>query len=230
MKLLITSGGTSEKIDQVRSITNHSTGKLGALIANSFLAQGDQVTLITTRNAIKPAAHPNLTIQIIENVQELFEMMKPLVKTHDVLIHSMAVSDYTPIYMTGLEQITTSQDLTEFLNKTNKQSKISSKDNYQVLFLKQTPKIISQVKKWNPNICLIGFKLLVDVSKEKLLTVARASLTKNQAEIIVANDLSDISDNQHRAYLVKINSVIKADTKEEIAQQLVTHIHTKDNL
>ena len=230
MKLLITSGGTSEKIDQVRSITNHSTGKLGALIANSFLAQGDQVTLITTRNAIKPAAHPNLTIQIIENVQELFEMMKPLVKTHDVLIHSMAVSDYTPIYMTGFEQITTSQDLTEFLNKTNKQSKISSKDNYQVLFLKQTPKIISQVKKWNPNIRLIGFKLLVDVSKEELLTVARASLTKNQAEIIVANDLSDISDNQHHAYLVKINSVIKADTKEEIAQQLVTHIHAKDNL
>ncbi|MGT2798062.1 phosphopantothenate--cysteine ligase [Streptococcus intermedius] len=230
MKLLITSGGTSEKIDQVRSITNHSTGKLGALIADSFLAQGDQVTLITTRNAIKPAAHPNLTIQIIENVQKLFEMMKPLVKTHDVLIHSMAVSDYTPIYMTGFEQITTSQDLTEFLNKTNKQSKISSKDNYQVLFLKQTPKIISQVKKWNPNIRLIGFKLLVDVSKEELLTVARASLTKNQAEIIVANDLSDISDNQHHAYLVKINSVIKADTKEEIAQQLVTHIHTKDNL
>ncbi|WP_117276254.1 phosphopantothenate--cysteine ligase [Streptococcus intermedius] len=230
MKLLITSGGTSEKIDQVRSITNHSTGKLGALIADSFLAQGDQVTLITTQNAIKPAAHPNLTIQIIENVQELFEMMKPLVKTHDVLIHSMAVSDYTPIYMTGFEQITTSQDLTEFLNKTNKQSKISSKDNYQVLFLKQTPKIISQVKKWNPNIRLIGFKLLVDVSKEELLTVARASLTKNQAEIIVANDLSDISDNQHHAYLVKINSVIKADTKEEIAQQLVTHIHTKDNL
>ena len=230
MKLLITSGGTSEKIDQVRSITNHSTGKLGALIADSFLAQGDQVTLITTRNAIKPAAHPNLTIQIIENVQKLFEMMKPLVKTHDVLIHSMAVSDYTPIYMTGFEQITTSQDLTEFLNKTNKQSKISSKDNYQVLFLNQTQKIISQVKKWNPNIRLIGFKLLVDVSKEELLTVARASLTKNQAEIIVANDLSDISDNQHHAYLVKINSVIKADTKEEIAQQLVTHIHTKDNL
>ncbi|WP_117275239.1 phosphopantothenate--cysteine ligase [Streptococcus intermedius] len=230
MKLLITSGGTSEKIDQVRSITNHSTGKLGALIADSFLAQGDQVTLITTQNAIKPAAHPNLTIQIIENVQELFEMMKPLVKTHDVLIHSMAVSDYTPIYMTGFEQITTSQDLTEFLNKTNKQSKISSKDNHQVLFLKQTPKIISQVKKWNPNIRLIGFKLLVDVSKKELLTVARASLTKNQAEIIVANDLSDISDNQHHAYLVKINSVIKADTKEEIAQQLVTHIHTKDNL
>lgn len=230
MKLLITSGGTSEKIDQVRSITNHSTGKLGALIAESFLTQGDQVTLVTTQSAVKPATHPNLTIQIIENVQDLLETMQSLVKTHDVLIHSMAVSDYTPIYMAGFDQITTSQDLTEFLNKTNDQGKISSKDEYQVLFLKQTPKIISQVKKWNPNIRLIGFKLLVDVSKEELLTVARASLIKNKAEIIVANDLYDISNNQHHAYLVKENSVIEANTKEEIAQQLVTHIHTKDNL
>lgn len=230
MKLLITSGGTSEKIDQVRSITNHSTGQLGALIAESFLAQGNQVTLITTQNAVKPAAHPNLTIQIIENVQDLLETMQPLVKTHGVLIHSMAVSDYTPIYMAGFDQITASQDLTEFLNKTNVQGKISSQDDYQVLFLKQTPKIISQVKKWNPNIRLIGFKLLVDVSKEELLTVARASLIKNKAEIIVANDLYDISNNQHHAFLVKQDSVIEANTKEEIAQQLVTHIHTKDNL
>ncbi|MEI4392283.1 phosphopantothenate--cysteine ligase [Streptococcus anginosus] len=230
MKLLITSGGTSEKIDQVRSITNHSTGKLGALIAESFLTQGDQVTLVTTQNAVKPAAHPNLTIQIIENVQDLLETMQSLVKTHDVLIHSMAVSDYTPIYMAGFDQITASQDLTEFLNKTNVQGKISSQDDYQVLFLKQTPKIISQVKKWNPNIRLIGFKLLVDVSKEELLTVARASLIKNKAEIIVANDLYDISNNQHHAFLVKQDSVIEANTKEEIAQQLVTHIHTKDNL
>ena len=230
MKLLITSGGTSEKIDQVRSITNHSTGKLGALIAESFLTQGDQVTLVTTQNAVKPTAHPNLTIQIIENVQDLLETMQSLVKTHDVLIHSMAVSDYTPIYMAGFDQITASQDLTEFLNKTNVQGKISSQDDYQVLFLKQTPKIISQVKKWNPNIRLIGFKLLVDVSKKELLTVARASLIKNKAEIIVANDLYDISNNQHHAYLVKENSVIEANTKEEIAQQLVTHIHTKDNL
>ena len=230
MKLLITSGGTSEKIDQVRSITNHSTGKLGALIAESFLTQGDQVTLVTTQNAVKPAAHPNLTIQIIENVQDLLETMQSLVKTHDVLIHSMAVSDYTPIYMAGFDQITASQDLTEFLNKTNVQGKISSQDDYQVLFLKQTPKIISQVKKWNPNIRLIGFKLLVDVSKEELLSVARASFIKNKAEIIVANDLYDISNNQHHAYLVKENSVIEANTKEEIAQQLVTHIHTKDNL
>ena len=224
MNILITSGGTSEKIDRVRSITNHSTGRLGKIIAETFLDKGDQVTLVTTPKAVRPAAHPNLTIVQIENVAELLESLKPLVHTHDVLIHAMAVSDYTPVYMTGLEAVAASSDLTEFLNKTNSESKISSQDDVQVLFLKKTPKIISLVKKWNPAIRLIGFKLLVNVTKEELLKTARASLIKNQAEIIVANDLTEISNQEHRAYLVGKETVTKAQSKEEIAQLLYQHI------
>ena len=226
MNILITSGGTSEKIDRVRSITNHSTGRLGKIIAETFLDKGDQVTLVTTPKAVRPAAHPNLTIVQIENVAELLETLEPLVHTHDVLIHAMAVSDYTPVYMTGLEAVAASSDMTEFLNKTNSESKISSQDDVQVLFLKKTPKIISLVKKWNPDIRLIGFKLLVDVSKEELLETARTSLIKNQAEIIVANDLTDISNHVHKAYLVRNDTVTLAQSKEEIAQLLYLHIHS----
>ncbi len=226
MNILITSGGTSEKIDRVRSITNHSTGRLGKIIAETFLDKGDQVTLVTTPKAVRPAAHPNLTIVQIENVAELLETLEPLVHTHDVLIHAMAVSDYTPVYMTGLEAVAASSDMTEFLNKTNSESKISSQDDSQVLFLKKTPKIISLVKKWNPDIRLIGFKLLVNVTKEELLKTARASLIKNQAEIIVANDLAEISNQEHRAYLVGKETVTQAQSKEEIAQLLYLHIHS----
>ena len=226
MNILITSGGTSEKIDRVRSITNHSTGQLGKIIAETFLDKSDQVTLVTTPKAVRPAAHPNLTIVQIENVAELLESLEPLVHTHDVLIHAMAVSDYTPVYMTGLEAVAASSDMAEFLNKTNSESKISSQDDVQVLFLKQTPKIISLVKKWNPNIRLIGFKLLVDVSDEELLKTARASLIKNQAEIIVANDLTEISSKEHKAYLVGKETVTQAQSKEEIAQLLYLHIHS----
>ena len=226
MNILITSGGTSEKIDRVRSITNHSTGQLGKIIAETFLDKGDQVTLVTTPKAVRPAAHPNLTIVQIENVAELLESLKPLVHTHDVLIHAMAVSDYTPVYMTGLETVAASSDMAEFLDKTNSESKISSQDDVQVLFLKKTPKIISLVKKWNPDIRLIGFKLLVDVSKKELLKTARASLIKNQAEIIVANDLTEISNQEHRAYLVGKDTVTQAQSKEEIAQLLYLHIHS----
>ena len=226
MNILITSGGTSEKIDRVRSITNHSTGRLGKIIAETFLDKGDQVTLVTTPKAVRPAAHPNLTIVQIENVAELLETLEQLVHTHDVLIHAMAVSDYTPVYMTGLEAVAASSDMTEFLNKTNSESKISSQDDVQVLFLKKTPKIISLVKKWNTDIRLIGFKLLVDVSDEDLLKTARASLIKNQAEIIVANDLTEISNKEHKAYLVGNDTVTRAQSKEEIAQLLYLHIHS----
>ena len=226
MNILITSGGTSEKIDRVRSITNHSTGRLGKIIAETFLDKGDQVTLVTTPKAVRPAAHPNLTIAQIENVAELLETLEPLVHTHDVLIHAMAVSDYTPVYMTGFEAVAASPDMTEFLNKTNSESKISSQDDVQVLFLKKTPKIISLVKKWNPAIRLIGFKLLVNVTKEELLKTARASLIKNQAEIIVANDLTEISSKEHKAYLVGKETVTQAQSKEEIAQLLYLHIHS----
>ena len=59
------------------------------------------------------------------------------------------------------------------------------------------------------------------VSKDELLAVARASLEKNQADYIVANDLLDIKEGQHRAYLVSKNEHIQVETKEQIAQLIL---------
>ena len=79
---------------------------------------------------------------------------------------------------------------------------------------------------WKANLSsFFGFKLLVNVTKEELLKTARASLIKNQAEIIVANDLTKISNQEHRAYLIGKDTVIQAQSKEEIAQLLYLHIH-----
>lgn len=221
MKLLITSGGTSEAIDQVRAITNHASGNLGKIIAEQALRIGHEVTLVTTKQAVKPEPQKNLTIIEITNVESLKSTLEPLVKTHHVLIHSMAVSDYTPVYMTGLDEVQATEDITSLLDKKNAESKISSKDDYQVLFLKKTPKVISYVKQWNPTIQLIGFKLLVDVSKEELFAVARQSIKRNGADYILANDLTDIKGNQHIAYLVDKTSEVQAQTKEEIAQLIL---------
>ncbi|MGZ7226970.1 phosphopantothenate--cysteine ligase, partial [Streptococcus pyogenes] len=80
------------------------------------------------------------------------------------------VSDYTPVYMTGIDEVAQTANIYDLLAKKNTESKISSADDYQVLFLKKTPKIISHVKEWNPAIQLIGFKLLVDVTKEELFS------------------------------------------------------------
>lgn len=228
MKILVTSGGTSEAIDSVRSITNHSSGRLGKIITETLLKAGHEVCLITTFQAVKPVNHPNLTIIEIKNTADLLQVMKDKVMNYQVLIHSMAVSDYTPVYMTGFEEVQASQDLTEFLDRKNQETKISSKDEVQVLFLKKNPKIISLVKEWNPSIHLIGFKLLVNVNQEYLIQIARESLEKNQANLIVANDLTQISREQHKAYLVEKNSFQTATTKEEIADLLLEKIQSYD--
>ncbi|MGT2754945.1 phosphopantothenate--cysteine ligase [Streptococcus ovis] len=227
MKILITSGGTREKIDQVRSITNHSTGRLGKKIAEKFLAASHEVTLVTTASAIKPQPHPLLTIIEITNVDSLKDTLEPLVKTHHALIHSMAVSDYTPVYMTDIDEVANTDQLEALLHKQNTESKISSTAEYQVLFLKKTPKIISLVKEWNPIIQLIGFKLLVDVEKEELFSVARASLERNQADYILANDLKDITNSQHIAYLVNPTDEIRVETKDAIADIIVQKVCEK---
>ncbi|MFM1612500.1 phosphopantothenate--cysteine ligase [Streptococcus mutans] len=228
MKILITSGGTTEKIDQVRGITNHSSGRLGKKIAEKFLAASHQVTLVTTASAIKPKKRANLSIIEITDVNNLIETLEPLVKSHHVLIHSMAVSDYTPLYMTDLAEIEETNDLSQLLTKTNKERKISSQADYQVLFLKKTPKVISLVKQWNPSIQLIAFKLLVNVSKEELFQVARSSLKKNQADYILANDLTMISADKHLAYLLDDTNAYMAETKAEIADLIFEKVRKND--
>ncbi len=224
MHILITSGGTSEAIDSVRSITNHSTGSLGKILAEMALTKGHQVTLITTPTALKPDPHPQLRLLLIQNVEELLTQMKTEVPHHQFLIHAMAVSDYTPVYMTGLEEVEKAQDLHSFIHRENQEPKISSKEEYQVLFLNKNPKIISLVKEWNPAIQLIGFKLLVDVSSAELIQVARESLVKNHASMIVANDLTKIHNGQHQAYLVTDDQVLEASTKAEIAEAILRYI------
>lgn len=226
MKILVTSGGTSEAIDSVRSITNHSSGRLGKIITETLLKAGHEVCLITTFQAVKPVNHPNLTIIEIKNTADLLQVMKDKVMNYQVLIHSMAVSDYTPVYMTGFEEVQASQDLTEFLDRKNQETKVSSKDEVQVLFLKKNPKIISLVKEWNPSIHLIGFKLLVNVSQEYLIQIARESLEKNQADLIVANDLTQIHADQHVAHLVEKDSFKTATSKQEITNLLLEKIQS----
>ncbi|MGT2832046.1 phosphopantothenate--cysteine ligase [Streptococcus halotolerans] len=228
MKILITSGGTTEAIDSVRGITNHSTGRLGKVVAETFLNQGHEVTLVTTKQALKPDSHPHLSLNLISSVTSLQKALESLVPKHHVLIHAMAVSDYTPVYMTDLEELKQTSNVDQLLEKNNTETKISSKSDYQVLFLKKTPKLISQVKQWNPSIQLIGFKLLVDVSKEELVSVARESLRKNRADLIVANDLSQITADAHQAWLVGHDIIQEASTKREIAQLIYKEV-TKDD-
>ncbi len=241
MRVLITAGGTAEKIDQVRSITNHSTGKLGSLIAEAFLAAHARVDYVTTAAALRPAAHENLQLHQISGTQELADKMADLLHStpYDTVIHSMAVSDFTPAQSLSQEQFlaklnqlvqtketVTADDLDIFLSDEKQETKISSATEQLYLILKKTPKVIQQIKKIQPDTLLVGFKLLVDVSKEELLQVAQNSLQKNQADYVLANDLTSIGQGKHRGYLIDHTGAItgQAESKEAIAQLIVKTI------
>jgi len=92
-----------------------------------------------------------------------------LKKKFDVVILAAAVSDYVP------EKI--------------EKSKIRSTKKQVIVKLKQTPKIIEQIKKWQKNVFLVGFKAEANVSKQDLLHQARKRLRESNADLIVANDV-----------------------------------------
>lgn len=242
MRVLITAGGTTEKIDEVRGITNHSTGKLGCEIAHGFLQGNCFIDYVTTPQAVLPKAQPEIEFHFIQETIELSDKLTELLtaNSYDAVIHSMAVSDFTPTeifdqeaFITAVNQLLPHYDnrvSPEFFNelspfKQTGKKKISSNTDTLFLVLKKNPKVIQLIKQLQPETILVGFKLLVDVSSEELLTVAQNSLSASKSDYILANDLTSISDSRHCGYLLDKKGVVGVGkSKKEIAKLIVQTI------
>ncbi len=230
-KIIITAGGTSEKIDNVRKITNSSTGKLGMVIANEILEINEDVEIyyICSKDSYRPEDERVNVIEI-DGTIDLRDKITNLLQSEriDYFIHSMAVSDYMTDYVTTIDNIKKSILASDSVDDVFENveviggTKISSYEDNLVIVLKPTPKIISLIKNLSPNTFLVGFKLLDGVSKEVLIEVARKLRDKNSCDLVVANDLADIRLGNHEAYIIdNDDEIIKANGKAEIAKMLV---------
>jgi phosphopantothenoylcysteine decarboxylase/phosphopantothenate--cysteine ligase len=94
-RITITTGGTRERIDPVRSITNHATGKSGHILAIIAASFGATVTLI---RAAKGPTIAGITSIDCESAQEMHDACMAQSDSTDVLIMNAAVSDYTIPY------------------------------------------------------------------------------------------------------------------------------------
>lgn len=225
MKVVITAGGTSEKIDNVRKITNSSTGKLGLCIANEFLktVKDVEITYICSKEAFCPS-DDRVKIKRIIGVDDLEREVRNVLENNniDIFIHSMAVSDYKVDYVSTLERLKNNEEFTMTDNK------ISSSLSDLVIVLKPTKKIISIIKDISPNTYLVGFKLLDNVTKDKLIEVATNLMIKNKCNLVVANDLENIRNGKHIGYIIdEENNVIVAEGKDDIAKKLVRRIENE---
>lgn len=230
-KIVITAGGTSEKIDNVRKITNSSSGKLGLTIANHLLKENDDLIIyyVCSKSSLRPLDKRIKVIEIDGTISLKNKIENLLLNEKiDYFIHSMAVSDYMTDYVTTIERIKASIKNTSNLEEAFSNieiingNKISSYEDNLVIVLKQTPKIISIIKDLSPQTYLVGFKLLDGVSKEELISVAKKLRDKNKCDLVVANDLATIRNGEHIAYIIdKNNEIEESHGKDDIAKKLV---------
>lgn len=242
-KIIITAGGTSERIDNVRKITNSSTGKLGKIIAEELIKQKnkkiEKIYYICAKNSLKPKKNKKIQIIEILDTNSLKNQIEILLKNENInyFIHSMAVSDYCVEFVTSAENI--AQNIIDNKPQNSEQlyncithlknvfldSKISSDCDDVVIKLKKTPKIISLIKTLSPQTFLVGFKLLDGVSENKLIDTAINLKNKNNCDLVVANDLSHIRQGEHKAYIIdKNNKYQNAYGKNDIANKLIEKI------
>ena len=155
MRVLITSGPTWVPIDDVRVISNHSTGKMGRELAQAFLKAGAKVTLLEGPIAFDELQR-RLKTELKKNVQ--------------VVVHAAAVSDYEL--------------------KRPFPSKLSSGKRNLSLTLKPTKKLIQIIKKINPKVFLVGFKLESKLTKSKVKGLTKDLFKKASCDLVVANKVN----------------------------------------
>lgn len=200
-KILITAGGTREKIDPVRYITNASSGKMGLALADNAYRMGADVTLVSTFKADKP--YKNI---VTETALEMEKAVKENLSGQDCVIMAAAVSDYRV------------ENCAE--NKIKKQGGVLE------LKLVENPDILKSICK-TPNKIICGFC----AESENLLENAKAKIQKKGCDFLIANDISrkDIGFNtdENEVYIIDKSLNIKhieKDTKENIAQRILEEI------
>ena len=166
MKILITAGPTREKIDPVRFISNHSSGRMGYALAQAALDAGHKVTLISGPVSISAPEGADL-INVI-SAAEMAESVKKHAPEANAVIMCAAVADYRPAHPLD--------------------SKIKKQSGNLVLELERTEDILAALGKSKyPGQLLIGFAAETDDLEKNAVD----KLRRKNLDWIAANAVSD---------------------------------------
>jgi len=206
--ILITAGPTYEKIDPVRFIGNHSTGKMGYAIAESFARRGAKVNLVSGPTQIS-LERPNIQITRVQTAQEMYEASEKVFAKSDIIILAAAVADYAPKI--------------EAKQKIKKQSQTMSLDLVKTIDIAKT---LGQVK--TEKQVMVGFALETENEKAHAL----AKLESKNLDLILLNSLNDrgagFGYDTNKITILGKNSQEKGlplQSKKEIAEEVVSFIH-----
>jgi phosphopantothenoylcysteine decarboxylase/phosphopantothenate--cysteine ligase len=180
MKCIVTAGPTFEELDEVRRLTNFSTGTLGTELANFLTERGHEVELLRGQGAtcrLEPKAQ---RVQIFTTTADLRRRLEALGDSGaSAVFHAAAVSDFTfgKIWERaadgGLKEI--------------RSPKIPTRGETLLAELTPTPKIISELRAWFPTAFLAGWKYELESDRAQAIARASRQLAENQTDACVVN-------------------------------------------
>lgn len=199
--VLITAGGTKERIDPVRYISNDSSGKMGYALAKVASILGAKVQLVSTTKQLKVPYGVEVTY--VESAHEMEEVVTTQFPTTDIAVMVAAVSDY---YVANCSH----QKIKKQQNESG--LKLELVENPDIL------KGLGHSKKEGQ--VVIGFA----AETTNVLEYAKAKLEKKKADVIIANDVSSSrigfnSDRHQVTLLTKDGHIVNLPekSKEELA-------------
>ncbi|MFH1541253.1 MAG: phosphopantothenoylcysteine decarboxylase [Elusimicrobiota bacterium] len=216
--ILITAGPTREYIDQVRFISNDSSGKTGYLLAEEAKKRGMKVILISGTTNRKPPE--NIKIIYVISAEQMFGQVKKYFEKCDVFISCAAVSDYRPEKYTKNKIKKTGKSVTLKL--------ISNPDIlYEVSHLKspttnyRLPASRFPIES-SSNPFLIGFAL----ESNNLIKNAQRKLKEKKLDIIIANKVDSINSDKTTGAIIIKNKIekFKNITKKLLAKKIISKI------
>lgn len=233
MRILLTSGGTKVPIDDVRSITNMSSGNFGAKIGREILNRWDNLIFLTHKDGKTPIkTEVNLLDVGLDNIAEKIYWAKSRRMNYQEITYNTFDDYYQHLgelvinsnQISQIDAIVLAAAVSDYVVKNQARGKVRTSDQMNIE-LKSTPKLISKIKnEWGYKGILVGFKLLVNAEKSELIDAARKSVIENGCDFVVANDLKDIKAGNHRAILVFKDSEYTV-LREEAVNEIVYNIN-----
>tara|TARA_Y100000590_G_scaffold454154_1_gene600439 strand:+ start:1092 stop:2315 length:1224 start_codon:yes stop_codon:yes gene_type:complete len=162
-KIVVSAGGTREKLDPVRHLTNRSSGKMGYALAETARDRGAEVVLVSASKIESPIG---VNFIAVESAKDMEEVLVEQCSDADILIMAAAVSDWTPV------------------NVNAQKMKKDFDDSLEIKLVKTTD--ILERLKTNNKLVKIGFA----AETENLVPNARKKMIEKKLDVIAANDVS----------------------------------------
>ncbi len=179
MRCIVTAGPTFEPLDEVRRLTNFSTGRLGSELANHLTACGHEVTLLVGQQASWRGERRAARVGTFTTTASLREQLQELAaESFDAIFHAAAVGDFT----FGKVFARAEGGLTEVQS-----GKFSTRGESLLVELVPAPKLIALLRQWFPRSILVGWKYEVEGGRDVVVERASRQIFENQTDACVAN-------------------------------------------